>query len=107
MEQDRNQPATSGMLFDLERRFNGRFVGIEQKMDSRFSYLDARFNYLAAEMTKGFASSHGMEERLRQSLHDDYERLIQILTRYTDKVETIDRREIITSHRVDELEKRS
>lgn len=83
--------------------------GLNQKfniLDQKVGTLDQKVNKVAAEVVRTQDQMRQMEDRLSKQITDMKYGVFKVVDDFMAKTEKVDRRHVITSHRVDELEKR-
>lgn len=110
MSEDMNRPATHGDLGELRIAISGDIAGLKTDLKGNISELRTELKgdiqRVAIEMAKIRGEMADMKYELSDQFRDGNNRILNALSEYSARVQTIDRREVITSDRVDKLENR-
>ncbi len=119
-KRQRNSPATKADIDRLEVRLDSKLDKFGFKLDKLGSKLDAKVGGLqgqldevredvrrvAVDQAKTHGKMHDMEQRLTSRIDQGVSKVLDAVTSFAGQVQTVDRRQVITSRRVDDLERR-
>ncbi|MEE8425335.1 MAG: hypothetical protein V3S11_05880 [Elusimicrobiota bacterium] len=121
-KRQRNSPATKADIDRLEAKLDTKFdaksgaklgAKLDAKLDAKVGGLQGRLDEVredlrrvAVDQAKTHGKMHDMEQRLTSRIDQGVSKVLDAVTSFAGQVQTVDRRQVITSRRVDDLERR-